>query len=186
MILTYLCFAPSSVSPRMAADFIESHDLGFTPETIRADQFRESAGVSFSREAIERLRRLERVSSVHVEGPAGSFGLTAVAGWPTQLVVVKAANGPPEALVESASALPGFVAALVGDAEDVFWQSADQVNTYQIHGRDWQHLSMIRDDVVRPKQDRCVGQSRPPGSGTRHVALGSVEDVVWTWIVCSH
>lgn len=171
MILTYVCFEPASLSPAVVADLIESEDLGFVPVRIGTDQFGRSGGVKYSAKSLVRLRALKDVAWVSVEGDGGRFEVGGIAGWPAQVLVLESQGWPPESLIEAATVLPGFVAAMVGDGDDVFWQSADQVNTYEVHGRPWEHLPKVRDEVF--DRDKIDISGNP---GRRVPAPG-----LWLW-----
>ncbi len=159
------------MSPAVVADLIESGDLGFVPAKIGTDQFGRAAGVKYSAKSVGRLRALKDVAWVSVEGDGGRFELGGIAGWPAQVLILESEGWPPEQLIEKAAVLPGFVAALVGDGDDVFWQSADQVNTYEIHGRAWEHLPKVHDEVF--DRDKIDVSGNP---GRRAPAPG-----MWLW-----
>lgn len=138
---------PGALTPTRVADLIEFSDLGFVPITIGTDQFGKSGGLKYSAKSLDRLRRLRQVTSLSVVGDGGSLRLTGMGGWPAQVLVLETSSWPSEGLIEATSVLSGFVAAMVGDAEDVFWRSADQINTYYVHARPSQHLPKVWDEV---------------------------------------
>lgn len=41
---------------------------------------------------------------------------------------------------------------MVGDADDVFWESEQQVATYEAFGREWRHLPTIYDEAFEAEQ----------------------------------
>lgn len=170
MILTYLCFVPNSLGPSDVARLLGAHDLGFKPTRLSTNRFGRSGGVQFTPKALDRLGSLPEIGLVRVEGEGGSLGLTGL-GVPGQAVVWETAAVPSVGLIEAASVLPGFTAALVGDADDVFWQSADQVNTYQVFDRAWEHLPKVWDEVF--ERDK-IDVSANPG---RAVAV----PCLWLW-----
>ncbi len=159
MFLTYLCFRPASLSAAATAGLIEGADLGFSPTVLSIDAATPQRQAVSSR-SLAQLRELSEFSSFELAGDDGSLALAGLAGWPTQLVVVNSARRPEESVIESAAAIPGFVAAFVGDADDVFWQSADQINTYEVFDRARDGLVLIDDPVFGGKK---VDISANPG-----------------------
>lgn len=147
MVLTYVCFLPGSLNAALFADLVANHHLGFAPTQLRTDRPGRSGGVKYSAKALDRLRSLEPLAWATVEGSDGSLSLSGIAGWPAQVIVWKTERWPPEELIETAATVPGFVATMIGDGDDVFWQSADQINTYQVYDRPWRHLPTVWDDV---------------------------------------
>ncbi|MCP3880130.1 MAG: hypothetical protein GY701_17330 [Sulfitobacter sp.] len=90
-----------------------------------------------------------------------------MAGWPTQLIVWRTPEFPSEQLIDRVSVWPGFAAALVGDSDDLFWQSANQTNTYDVFKRPWNHLPLAGEDRLgRPAIDVSGNPGRQePGPG---------------------
>lgn len=171
MILTYLCFLPNSLGYSDVARLLRAHDLGFSPTRLRTDRFGRPGGVQFTAKALDRLGSLPEIGSVRAEGDGGSWNLGGHGGGPGQTVVWKTVAAPPVGLIEAVSGLVGFTGALMGDADDVFWQSADQVNTYQVKGRAWEHLPKVWDEVF--ERDK-IDVSANPG---RAVAV----PCLWLW-----
>lgn len=97
--------------------------------------------------------------------------MTGIAGWPAQVIILKTAGWPDESLIRTAGALPGFTAALVGDADDVFWQSEQQVGTYEVFGRTWRHLPTVYDEAFE-----CENVDTSGNVGRRTPAPG-----MWLW-----
>jgi len=170
MISTFLCFLKGSVRTSVFADLIEDHDLGFEPEKLRTDQFGRAGGVKFSAKNVDRLRSAKDWGSAAVEGPDGSIRL-AGSGQIGQLIIWDTQTRPPVGLIEAVVGMPGFSAALVGDKEDGFWQSADQINTYEVSHRAWEHLPTVWDDVF--ERDK-IDVSNNPG---RRVPT----PLMWLW-----
>ena len=163
MILTYVCFLPGTLVPADLIGLVERHDIGFEPEEVRSDALG-GGSRRFSAQVAERVARSPIATSLAVTGERSmSLRLGAIAGYPGQVLISETERFLPPGLVDEVSTWPGFVAALAGDGDDVFWQSADQVNTYELHDRPWRHLPTMTDEVFnRPKID----VSRNPGRQT--------------------
>ncbi len=161
MILTFLCFLPESVGPTQFVDLVQSEDLGFAPISVHSKALGANP-VEFSAGAIARLRDQRSIEHASVIGEAGcEFTATGIAGWPIQQLIWRTTSAPSEALIDRVSAWPGFTSALVGDSNDVFWQSANRVNTYEVYKRPWEHLPLAGTDVMgRPAIDISVNPGR--------------------------
>jgi hypothetical protein len=170
MILTYLCFASGSITPHMFAQWSSLQSLGFQPSRFRCDRFARS-GAAWTPAMMNKLAMLPEVAWVAVEGDAGSFRMGGISGWPGQLVVWEQEGWPDESFIDRASILPGFACALVGDGDDVFWQSTEDTDTFEVFGRSWEGLPTVWDPVFECEK---VDVSDNPG---RQVAVGGI----WLW-----
>lgn len=171
MILTYICYLPGSVA---TSDFMDlmNRGLGFRASRIRSSLLPGRRPVPFSRKVVDRLAKEHRPSATTVEGDDGQrLQLTGIAGWPAQVIILETAERPDEGLIRAGAALPGFTAALVGDGDDVFWQSEEQVATYEAFGRGWSHLPTIYDDTFE-----CEKIDTSGNAGRRTPAPG-----MWLW-----
>lgn len=144
MILTYLCFIRGSLTAQVVGDVLEQGTPGFVPLSIQSDSFRRSP---YAQAAIERFRTSGSIEGLEIEGEDGSFEFGGIAGWPTETIIVKSEEPPSALMIESAAAQPGFVASLIGDGDDVFWQSSDLLSTYHAFGRSAAGLPRVYDDV---------------------------------------
>ncbi len=163
MILTYVCFEPNSLSPRSFVDLITGQALGFTPTVLRSDQVGRDTELAFDERSRNALAAETQSAWARVEGPDGSLQLLEMGRWPLQVMILTTQDLPPRDFLDAASAYDGFTTWVVGDGEDMFWQSADQTNTYDVHGLNWEHLPTINDPIFdRPKIDTSAN----PGRGT--------------------
>lgn len=171
MTLTYICFEPRSLRATDVVDLVTGHRLGFEPTELRAAGLQGGASLVFDHETLTRLRSASGATWIHVEGHGGSLRLTGFAGQPGQVLVWATPASPPPGLLDAATRLPGFIHSVTGDGDDLFWQSADQISTYEVHRRPWSHLPRIHDPVLgRP----TIDVSRNPG---RAAAAGGL----WLW-----
>jgi len=123
VILTYLRFMPGAVA---TSEFVAlmPYGLGFQPSQVRSDMLGSRRSVPYSTRVMNQLAMNHRPSATVVEGSGGErFQLTGIAGWPAQVIILETADPPPESLIRAAGALSGFTPAMVGDADDVFWES---------------------------------------------------------------
>jgi hypothetical protein len=118
---------------------------------------------------VQRLRGLRELDWVDVESDEGSFRLGGMSGW--HLIIWEQKDWPAEEFIDRVSLLPGFACALVGDADDVFWQSTEAVNTFKVFGRSTEGLPMGWDEDFGCEK---IDVSQNPG---RQVAVGGL----WLW-----
>lgn len=171
MILTYVCFEPKSLSEAAFVDLVSRLPLGFTPTGIRSEQLARSQQVPFGPESLASLAAQANESWIHIEGSDGSLELLEMGRWPLQVMILRTEGAPPIEILDAASRLEGFTSWVIGDAEDMFWQSTEQTNTYDVFDRSWADLPTIDDPIFgKPKIDI----SGNPGRGTPIPGL-------WLW-----
>jgi hypothetical protein len=167
MTITYICFETGSITSATLVGLIEQHDIGFEPERLWTTSFGSSRGVRFTSGSLQRLRDspADVSAASSLEGEDCIFGVGNRSQLPAQVITWLTARWPSESLIESASTLPGFTAALVGDFDDMMWQSADGIDMYKAHERPWIHLPIVKDDVFdRDKIDVSQNPGRKVGA----------------------
>ncbi|MGY0387705.1 hypothetical protein ACWZJV_12100 [Nocardioides sp. WG-D5] len=147
-------------------------DLGFHASRVRSNLLPGRRPVPYARKVVDQLAKDHRPSATTVEADDGQrFQLTGIAGWPAQVIILETAKWPDEGLIRAGAALPGFTSAMVGDADDVFWQSEEQVTTYEAFGRGWGHLPTTYDETFE-----CEKIDTSGNAGRRTPAPG-----MWLW-----
>lgn len=148
-VWTSITYVPGAQDGAAFARLLARHsDLGFRPEKIRYSAAGRSRSTAFSDSALTRVSESQGVENVEVDGPDGSIGFGHVGSLQAHQVNGVTPGLPPSGLLEEAVAMPGFIAALVADDEDVFWQSADMPNTYDVHGMSHQDLPKYTDPTT--------------------------------------
>ena len=136
MFVTFIGFRQPSITGAVFAQLVEDHDLGFEPVRIKSRAFRGA----FNEKNLNRVRRIERGWIVAASRDDDEAVFRVVGPSYAQRLVWMTEAWPNEELIEEVAQLPGFMTALIGDHDDVFWQSTNRVQTYRVAGQPWEHL----------------------------------------------
>lgn len=167
MILTYVCFLPGSLEGQRLADLVVNSGIDFQPGSAEVDGRRVRLGSIADLEAA--LDPADPNLTIH--GDEIVLSTAGLGGMPGQVIIIESERHTPFGVLERAKRAPGFTTALVGDGDDVFWQSTEHLSTYELYGRDTVSLPTVWDEVFqRPKID----VSRNPG---RRVSIPGM----WLW-----
>jgi hypothetical protein len=144
------CFDPGSLDGRAIADIVRRGIL-FQPTLIRADVFMRSGG-KFKPSHIDKFSRIENIGTVELQTDAGAecapyFLVTEVSGMQCLYWQYAADAEDPLQLCHDLAAVDGFRVACCADAEDVFWQSQDQIAIFEARGRAHADLPKVWDDM---------------------------------------
>ena len=163
--LTQVCLAPGTVDGRLFARLVEDYELGFTPTSLSWSGTGRSSG-RFSARALGKVAAAGSLDWARVQaGDRETFGLAGIAGHNVEQLIWERCTASDDALVAEVAALPGFNAAYRGDADDVYWQSEDSIESYELAGRPHGHLPKIAGGFF-PGQDQVIDVSANPGRRT--------------------
>jgi hypothetical protein len=159
MIVAQVCFSEYLIDGAMLARMLSNHDLGFTPDVLSSDRFRDAR---WGPKALERLASTGRFghASAHEADHHGYFSVGRMGGHQMQQIVWQPARPGvvPEA-VEPITHLPGLIAAYLSDDQDAFWQSETGINAYEQAGRPHDHLPKVEGGAL-PWETESVDISR--------------------------
>jgi hypothetical protein len=169
--LTYLCFLDGAIRPADFVRLVRQYSVGFEP--ARLDWSPGSQRVKSLERGMQRLAQMQVVSWVSVESASDlyRFELGGIAGWPADVIVWQTPDWPDEELISAATQIPGFTAALVGDADDVYWQSETQTQAFEHAGRRLKSLPLSWDEDF---EEYVVDISHNPGRRVPAPAM-------WLW-----
>jgi len=167
-LLTTFCFDLDTLKPADIAEFIQG-SLRFTPTYIRSDQFCKNGGV-FKADHVGKVASLRDLGSLEVETDlhmrGDYFHFTTLGGlgfqalyWQTDLSKATSLE-----FLHALSQRQGFHAGYCADADYVFWQSIDSLNTYRMRGRSTENVATTTDPDTG---ELIVDLSRNPGRRRR-------------------
>ncbi|WP_129787765.1 hypothetical protein [Promicromonospora panici] len=164
--LTKMWLADGAIDGPMFARLVDSCNIGFKPETIRIGASQGTRELRFKdARSLRILAEEPHLRHARLIGAGGeSIALANYAGQPINQLLWELPQPPADlSLIEAVTDLPGFRAAYLCDGDDVFWQSEDSLNAYEVHGRDHAHLPKVRGGGFFPGQDETIDVRENPG-----------------------
>jgi len=124
--------------------------LGFTPTYIRSDQFCKNGGAFKASHvakvaSLRDLGSLEMETDLHMRGDYFHFTRLGGLGFEVLYWQTDSARAPSLEFLHALSQHQGFHAGSCADADYVFWQSIDSLNTYRMRGRSTENVPTASD-----------------------------------------
>jgi hypothetical protein len=172
-VITQFCLAFGAVTPERFEYVATNLDLGFEPTRVFTRSGPQQ-GISWQ-EAIDGRGNGLR-DWMRVEGPGdAALALGGIAGRTCDQIVWQTEDAPTgDGMIAAITRLPGFTAAYMGDADDVFWQSETSIDTYERLGRSHAGLPRHPFDGGFPWETEQIDVSQNPG---RRTPLNGI----WLW-----
>ncbi len=156
---TRLCFGPESLSGVDIAELVEGGLLGFRPRYVRGRQL-SAKQTELSKAALRSIEQIDVPEAIFLSAEKGfggentfSVSLHPGKGALTLSWTLPQHTEPPCDALRALCRRAGFNAGLSFDAEDVFWQSLTDANTYRALGGRTDGLA-VRSDPEFP--DRTI------------------------------
>lgn len=150
-ILETFCFDEDSLSAEELSRLMSSEWLRFEPSRFAASFQRKTIRYN-PKQHRDRVCSEESVGWLRLESPPDlRFSKATLVDWNLEVLYWALPEGAQLASeqIDHLITLPGFNAAYLTDPEDDFWQSADEINEYEVSGRDHSHLPKKQTDSGR-------------------------------------
>jgi hypothetical protein len=137
---TRLCFAPGTISGKDLVALTEKGQLGFEPRYVQGRDVSPTQ-CEISSSVLKSIGKLRAVESLFLSAEEDFLGLRSFSaslhpGKATLTLtwILPKRTEPPRSTLEALCGRPGFNAGLSFDADDVFWQSLADAQTYRALG----------------------------------------------------
>jgi len=152
-LLTTICFDIDVISSSRLAEII-ANGIGFDPSRLISDVFLKNGGKYQKKIHLNRIAKSKDISSLRLETIDGEdgplFEFISLPTWGFQSIHWKLKAGiqvPDNELWKNLIEMDGFNAGYVADADDVFWQSEENISTYELFGKNHNSFPKIKDEV---------------------------------------